>query len=356
MEGYLLWHFILDIISLFSIYGIVVLSLNLEAGYTGIPNFGKMMGVAVGAFASAGVASRLLLLIYNHTHTPIKYSSFVEDNSMIMAVLNKWLSAHPVESILYLLLTCAIAMTAGAFIGYLASYPAIRLREDYLAITLLAVAEVIKSIGYNCQCIAGGTLGLQVPDPFAFAGKYRYEVATLTLVLALIIVYLVYDRMLNSPLGRVLRAIRDDSDAALALGKDIAKYRMKILVIGTATAALAGALYSSYTIGVIATAYDRTSWTFWPWAMMMIGGMGNNKGVLLGCFLFVLIRYNIMRFKYAFQSILPFNVSWLEFILLGVAIIVILLVRPQGVIPEKPIRTINRILGHQEKSNVGKKP
>ncbi len=337
------WHFILDLTALFAVYGIVVLSLNLEAGYTGIPNFGKMMGIAIGAYVASGLMGRMLVFLYNATNPSDKivYNDFVRENAMIVTKLNLWLSHNILMSILLVILTLLLAFVVGGILGYIAAYPAVRLRGDYLAITLLAVAEAVRIIGYNYKPIVGGTLGLQVPDPFAFAGSKRFEAATLTLIIMLVLVYIVYEKMLNTPLGRVLRAIRDDEQASESLGKDVAKYRVKVMIVGTATASLAGALYAMYTTGVIATAYNRVSWTFWPWVMLMLGGSANNRGVLAGTFVFVLLRFMIIRYKHLLESVVPFDVVWLDYILLSVALLLVLALRPQGILPERPIRTIN---------------
>ena len=337
-------QFVLDIIALFSIYSIVVLSLNLEAGYTGIPNFGKLLGVAVGAFTVSALSGRLAILFHNleNPSSPITYKDYVQESAKLVFEVNKWLAENPLMAILLLFLTLAIAALAGGAIGYLASYPAIRLRGDYLAITLLAMAEAVRVIGYNYPPIAGGTLGMQVPNPFAAVGENRYAAVTAFLALMVLVTYVLYSKMLCSPLGRVLRATRDNELSAESLGKDVVSYRKKVIVIGTATAAVAGALYAYYTGGVIATAYHRVAWTFWPWVMLMLGGMANNLGALVGTFIFVVMRYSIIRYKTVFEGILPFNVVWLDYMLLGIALLVVLMLRPQGVLPEKPVRTVKK--------------
>ncbi len=336
-----LGQLIIDIIATFSIYVIVVLSLNLEAGYTGIPNFGKMLGVAVGAFTVASISGRLGVIMYNAVHTEkITYENFARQSSMIMTTINQWLGEHYLYSIILLAITILLAIIVGGIIGYIVSYPSIRLKGDYLAITLLAMAEAARIIGYNYPPIAGGTLGIQVPDPFYFAGENRYLFATIFIAVIALLVYIYYNKLLNTPLGRTLRAIRDNEDAAKALGKDIVSFRKKVIIIGTATAALAGALYAYYSTSVIATAYHRVAWTFWPWVMLILGGMANNKGVITGTFFFVLLRTLIIRYKGLLAGYLPFNVVWLDYLLLSIALAVILMIRPQGIIPEKPIKTI----------------
>lgn len=338
------YNFLLSIGFYIGVYIIVVISLNMEAGYMGIPNFGKMMGVAAGAFTTAFFTWRFAVYLHNRMipEDPIHYTDYVRENAMIVAKLNSWLASSPGVSILILLLTIAISAAVGALIGYAASYPAIRLREDYLGITLLAMAEVIGVIGYNYKPIAGGTVGVQVPDVFKWAGDLRLAASVLTNILIAAMVFAVYHRMLNTPFGRVLRAIRDDEEAISSLGRDIVFYRKRVISVGTATAAVAGSLYAFYTGSVIAKAFDRVSWTFWPWVMMLLGGAGNNFGVLVGVGLFVVLRASIYTYKGVLEGVIPFNVVWLDYMMLGITIIAILLLKPQGLLPEKPIKTIKR--------------
>ncbi len=330
---------LIDILANASIYVIVVISLNLEAGYTGIPNFGKMIGVAAGAFTVSAVAGRMGVFLYNRSNpsNPIVVHNFIRESSFIITKVNQWLASHPLQAIILFVTSIIAAIIIGGIIGYIASYPAIRLREDYLAITLLAMAEAVRVIGFNYPPIAGGTLGLQVPDPLYKYGSSRYLYMTGVLSLFAVAVFLLYHKLLHSPLQRVLRAIRDNEEAALSLGKDIVSYRMKVLVIGTATAALAGALYAFYTTGVIATAYNRVSWTFWPWVMMLLGGIANNIGAVIGVFLFVSLRVTIIYYKQSLAGIIPFNVVWLDYLLLSITLLLVLMLRPQGILPEKPV-------------------
>jgi branched-chain amino acid transport system permease protein len=338
MDGGIL-DLLVNIAAMASIYTIIVISLNMEAGYTGIPNFGKMLGVATGAFTVSAVSGRLGVYLYNKTHpdSPIIVHNFIRESSFIITKLNQWLASDPLQGALIFVISLLMAMIIGGLVGYIASYPAIRLREDYLAITLLAMAEAARVIGFNYPPIAGGTLGLQVPDPLYKYGENRFLYMTLILVAVATGVFLVYHKLLSSPLSRTLRAIRDNEEAALALGKNVVGYRMKVLVLGTATAALAGGLYAFYTTGVIATAYNRVSWTFWPWVMVLLGGMANNAGAVIGAFVFVTLRVSIIYYKQYLAGVIPFNVVWLDYLLLSITLLLVLMLRPQGILPEKPV-------------------
>jgi branched-chain amino acid transport system permease protein len=328
-------QFIVDLLAFFAVYLILSLSLNLEFGYTGVPNFGKVLLVAGGAYVVAAFSGRFSQLVLNVAVG----KDFIKDNAAVMAEVNTKFSQEIYAALLVFFTTIILAALIGGVLGYLASYPAIRLREDYLGMTLLAIGEIARVVGQNYEPIAGGTLGVQVPDPFAWAGEVRFLAFTLVLLAFAGLIYLYAERLARSPLGRLLRSIRDNERAAEALGKDSTRIRIKILVVGSAIAGMAGALYSFYAGGVVATAFNRVDWTFWPWLILIIGGAANNVGVAAGAFIFIGARRVIEFYKDSF-TFLPFDAVWLEYLLLGVILIVVLIYRPEGVIPEKPTPTV----------------
>ena len=116
-----------------------------------------------------------------------------------------------------------------------------------------------------------------------------------------------------------------------------------------ALAAIEGALYAFSVGGTIAIAYDRASWTFWPFLMILIGGLANNKGVIIGTLLFVTLRKFIIFFKDSFQEYVPFYVVWLYFLLIGIILLAVLLYRPQGIFIDIPTPTIT-LNGKKDKS------
>ncbi len=327
--------FLVDLLAIFAIYAIVNLSLNLEFGYTGIPNFGKVLAVGAGAFVAASIPGRIFASIAGIE------GDYIGNNLAIVSEINIWLVDNTGVGFAVFFLTLGIAAGVGGGIGLLTSYPAIRLRGDYLAITLLAFGESIRIIGNNFTPIVGGTLGVQVPDPLSFLpGELRFPAATVVLLLIAFVIFLYSEKLIRSPLGRMLRAVRDNEVAAESLGKNTTQIRIKIIMVSAGLAAIGGALYAFYVGGTIAFAYDRTSWTFWPFLMILIGGLANNKGVLIGTLLFVTLRKVIIFFKDSFQDFVPFDVVWLDFLLLGIILLAVLLYRPQGIFVEKPTRTI----------------
>ena len=343
MPAEMLITFLQDFIIFFAIYLIVSLSLNLEHGYAGIPNFGKVLAVAGGAFVAGFFPGRLVAWISNIGTTEysglLDYSSITYHTTIINEV-NKVLAADPMLSITLLLSTILIAAVVGAGLGYIASFPAIRLREDYLAIILLAMGEAIKVIWHNFQPIVGAQYGVFIPDVFGWAGDWRYLTVLLFVIGVSILVFFYLERLAGSPLGRMLRATRDNENVAEALGKNVTNIRMKVIIIAAMIGAIAGALDAFKTGGVTASMYHRETWTFWPWVMVILGGAGNNVGVIGGVFIFTLLRRGINFFKGSLDPFLPFSVVWVEPLLLGVILILILMYRPEGLIPEKPISTL----------------
>jgi branched-chain amino acid transport system permease protein len=329
--------FLIDLLTLFGIFAIISMSLNLEFGYTGIPNFGKLLAVAGGAFFVGAVPGRIIAYLFN---TPAG-SDFIKNNLEVVSSINQVLMNDPTLSIYYLLLSLVGAALAGAALGYIASYPGIRLRGDYLAMTLLAIAEVLKIIGDNWEPFIGGSLGVRIPDPFRWvSGEYRPLYVSLTIIGVTAAIFIYLEFVSRSPLGRTLRALRDDELSARVYGKDVDKLRIKALVVGCAIAAIGGALYSFLTASVSARDFNRVTHTFWPWVMVIVGGAGNNLGALVGAGIFVTVRRLITFYKSYFETFLPFDVVWLEYMLLGLALLIVLLYRPEGLIPEKPTKTL----------------
>lgn len=330
--------FVTDTLRWIALYAIVTLSLNLEAGYAGIPNFGKALSVAIGAFVAGAFSGRLAGYLLGVDTTG--YSD-PDKNALIISNINKLIVNEPLVALVVMLTTLLLAILIGAIVGYLASYPAIRLRQDYLAITLLAIAEGVRLVGYNYTHFVGGTRGLYVPNVFRAFTDNPTRLSALVMVIFASLVFLYIEKTLQSPLGRVLRAIRDDEKAAEALGKDVTRFRVKTIIVSSAIAAIAGVLDVFDKASIVPATYDRVTWTFIPWALMMLGGAANNKGVILGVLAYVIGSRMIYLYKYKLMAIVPFDVVWLEKILLGILIILILMFRPQGILPEEPTKTID---------------
>jgi branched-chain amino acid transport system permease protein len=338
--------FFFNLLATFAPYVIVTISLNLEYGFGGVPNFGKTLAVAGGAFITGYLPGRLLASIFGIGAG----LSYIDDNIRIITQVNSNLVSNVSLSLGIIALTITVVVLFGAFLGLITAYPVARLRADYLAMTFLAAGQIMLVIGNYYAPLVGGTLGVAVPDPFAFAsnfsilglspGEMRNVFSVVVMLIVALAIFIYTQRLTQSPLGRVLRAIRDDENSALALGKDAQRNRIMVIIFASAIAAVGGALYAFYSANVISTAYSRQSWTFWPWVMVMLGGAANNLGVVAGTFIFVTVRQAIVFYRDLFAPFLPFDPVWLDLLLLGLALLLILLYRPEGLLPEKPIKTI----------------
>jgi len=265
----------------FAVYLVITLSLNLEMGYAGIPNFGKLLFVAGGAAVATSVSGRLAAYLLNIGTG----SDYLINSIRIVGQVNKVLAANPSYSIALFVLSLVIAGAIGAFFGYISSYPAIRLREDYLGMLLLASAQFFAIFLTAYDPLIGATAGMGSPDPFQWAGTGRGVRGVVALGMLLGVAALVYiysERVARSPLGRALRAIRDNEVASDAVGKDNVAFRTKILVISSALAGMAGALYVMYLGANIFSLWNRFDWTLVPWVMVILGGAGNNLGTAVG--------------------------------------------------------------------------
>ena len=325
--------FIVDLLALFSVYLIIDIGLNIQQGITGIPNFGLLFAIAGGAYITAGLSTRLALLVLG-IQTNLDP---ISDNVSVLQLVNPVLGSHPAIAVSLFIIFLIIGGIAGAIMGLIASAPAVRLREDYLAITLLAFGEILNVIGAGYTPLIGGPPGVDLPDVLAWAGEYRFYAASFVLLAVAIVIYCFAGYIIKTPFGRTLMAIRDNETVAKALGKNITHYRTSSIMIGSMFCGIAGSLWALYSTAVTPT-LARFDWTFLPWLMILIGGMGSNKGTLVGTAVVVTLDKLITYYKYAFVGILPFDIVWLNYLLLGIITLLILIYRPEGIVRQTPQR------------------
>ena len=327
---------ILNIALWFGLYTIVSLSLNIEYGFAGIPNFGRALAVLMGAFTVGGLVNRILIAYFGVQ----VQGELTEVTGKTASIVNEVIANNPALGVGLILLSVVLAMIVGAVTGALFILPSAKLSEDYLAITLLAISEVAFMVFYYHTGIIGGYYGVSVPDVLAFLpGQYRSHAFAVISLLSAFLVYIFVQKLLNSPYGRLLRAMRENENVVEAMGKSVMILRIKTAAIGSSIAAIAGALFSLYSVNVIATSFSRVEWTFYPFLMVLLGGAGNNRGVVVGTFTFVIVKILLTMYKYEIKSalMLPFEAVWLEYILFGLLMYFVLLYRPEGLIKEKPI-------------------
>lgn len=292
------------------ILGIMTMGLNLQWGATGLFNAGVVGFYAIGGYTHAILTAAPL---------PGHLGNFGLHWSL-------GLLAAP-------LVTALAAWCIGAL--------TIRLRGDYLAITSFGIAVAIQLVTLNWQELTGGPNGLtRLGRPLSefFVTPGSFNLAYLVLLACLVgAVYGGLESMLRSPWGRVLRAIREDELAAVALGKNARRFRLEAFVIGSALMGLAGALYVGF-IGFVSPFDFLPIITFQVWAMLIVGGSGNNRGALLGA----LVVWGLWTMSgIAVTKLLPPSQAAqgaaIQVILIGAALVLMLLKRPRGLIGEASI-------------------
>jgi branched-chain amino acid transport system permease protein len=335
--------FSVDFLNFYALYLAISLTLNLEFGYAGIPNFGKVLFIAGGAAFAGSISGRLAAYVYSiDTH-----GDFITFNARIITQVDTHLATDPMFAVEIFLLGLLIAALIGAALGYLSSYPAIRLREDYLGMLLLGSAQFFQVILRTYEPLIGGSQPIFVPDPYAFVAGLqiiglRDVVVAFVMAGFAILVYIYAERIARSPLARTLRAVRDNEDASRAVGKDDAAFRRKVLIVASAIAAMAGALYTFYVSSVEYDTWSRFAWTFWPFLIVIVGGAGNNKGVAVGALFFALIFKGLEQAKPFLAPYVFFDPNWLQDLLFAGLLIAMLLLRPEGIIKEKSTHTLSR--------------
>jgi branched-chain amino acid transport system permease protein len=288
-------------------YAIICLGLNVQWGQTGLFNVGISGFVAVGAYVSA---------LLTTPDDPNRFGGFD------WPIAAGWLGGA----------------LATSFISFLIGALTIRLRADYLAIATFGVAVVVQLCALNLEALTGGPFGIGfIPRPFAeTAGNpLLFSLLNLgTVALLVIALYIVLERLALSPWGRVLRAIREDEAAALALGKSAVTFRLQAFAIGGGIMGLAGAVQGHF-IGFIAPDNYMPMLTFQVWAMLIVGGSGNNRGAILGA---VLVWGLWAASAAAVAALFPpgeqARAAALQIVMIGVGLCAILLLRPRGILGE----------------------
>jgi branched-chain amino acid transport system permease protein len=300
------------------VQGIACLGLNLQWGQTGLFNVGVAGFMSIGAYASALVTT---------------------------AAIDGRLGGFGWPLAAGLAAAMVVAAFASAAVGALT----LRLRSDYLAIATFGIAVVVDLVARNAVALTGGTLGISfIPRPFAsFADRpLPFALATFALVAVVaLLAYLALERLVSSPWGRVLRAIREDERAATSLGKDSVRYRLQAFTVGGALMGLAGAL-EAHTIGFLSPDNFTASVTFQVWAMLVVGGTGNNRGALAGA---VLVSALWSATGLATAAWFPpdeqARAAALRIVAIGVLLTATILWRPRGLFGERT--AISRHLGAQ---------
>lgn len=330
---------VVDIAMFFGLLVIVAMALNFQYGNAGIPNMGCAVQVIIGAFTVSAIVMRIMFTVIASAGVPLDDWNdpfkWIYSSPKNVGLANVFLQNNAVTAIGFFLLSLGLAVILGAGIGYLLALPAIRLRATYLMIVLITISDASQIIGRNVTSISGGTLGVWIPNVFAwYPGDIGVIMAVVTLLLGLIS-FFIFRTMLNSPYGRLMRAMRENEVTLGSIGKNVVGIRRNILMFASGITAIAGVLNVYYLQFSNENGYQRAYWTYWPWLMLILGGPGNNAGTFLGAAAIIALRRVIIVFKFQLQSMFFFPISYLEEIILGSLLVGVMIFRPNGLIPEK---------------------
>jgi ABC-type branched-subunit amino acid transport system permease subunit len=297
------------------IYTIFALGVQLQFGFTGLLNFGHVAFMAIGAYTMA--------ILVVKTDTPL------------------WLAS---------LAAIAVAIGFGLVLGL----PTLRLRADYLAITTIAFSETIRYVAHNEYRLTGGAQGTSALGAEGQAATYdaswrafqtrvedvlrdvlgdlaSKDVAMLVIVWAVALVLVVaLQWLVRTPWGRVLKGIRDDEEAASALGKNVFWYKLQSLAIGAVLGAIAGLFYA-FQFSFFSPGDFEPLLTFFAWTIVILGGTGRVWGVPVGALVFGLIFAGTRFFDFAPFSLLEgAERAYVRLIVIGLLLVGLVAFRPQG--------------------------
>ncbi len=280
------------------LYALLALGLNVVWGMTGMINLGLVGFFGLGAYASA--------LLTRQAGAPI-------------------------------VLGLAAAAIAAAAAGAAMALTTARLRGDYLAIITLGFSEVVRLVASNELWLTNGTDGISgIPGPWR--GRVPPQtfnaIYLVIVVLAVLAVLALCQRIGRSPYGRVLRAIRDDDQVAAVAGKRVMAFKVEAFAVSAAILGLAGALWGHYTSFIAPDVFTPLV-TIYVVLALTAGGTGNNVGAVLGAALVIFVM-EATRFATGWVGGLkPVQVAALREALIGAALLVVLRVRPRGLLPER---------------------
>ncbi len=332
-----------------SIYAVLSLGLNVQWGYTGLFNIGVAAFFSVGAFTAALVTTRM--------PTGVN-ASFTKQ--LFGLGLPYWVGL------------LAAGLVAGV-LAWLVGKPTLRLRGDYLAIATIGIAEIVRLVFQNERWLANGPQPLRgIPQPLSclaadgcgwlpgfvndfFAALTPRDYPTVYVAIVALVLFLVYrvlERAIRSPWGRVLRAVREEEASAAMSGKDVAAFRMQAFVVGAVIMGIGGALYAHYVVSIDYGHFDPLYGTFLIWVMLMLGGSGNNRGAILGAFVVWGIwsgtSFAVDALRPTLAAIspdLPSRGPYLRLLFISILMLVIVLYRPTGILPEERVVSLDRDLG-----------
>jgi branched-chain amino acid transport system permease protein len=299
--------FYIRVLNLAAIYAILALSMNLVLGFTGMFSLGHSGFMCVGAYTAAIL-----------TMSPASKELIYYMQPIIPALAKIEWPIFP---------AIIAAGLVSALFGFLVGFPALRLRDDYLAIATLGFAEIIRIVVTNTTSITNGSLGLKnIPSIDSIWVYWGAAIITL----------LILKRVNNSSWGYAFRAIRDNEIAAEAMGISIFKHKLISFTIGAFFAGVAGAL-----MGFLITSIDPTMFrflfTFQILLIVVLGGMGSLTGSVISAIV-IAIMMEVLRVVEEPISILGLNIpglSGMRMVIFSVLLLLVILFYRQGLMGTK---------------------
>ncbi len=303
----------------FAMVGIIAIGLNVVVGQAGLLDLGYVGFYAVGAYTVA------LLTSPDSPWNQVGPNGFFSKDWA-------WLSCVP------------LAMAVTALAGLILGTPTLRLRGDYLAIVTLGFGEIIRLLADNLSDVTNGSRGLnQVAYPRVgeseklpngvfssgnSVGDANYGTWWFWLGLILMIgILLLVGNLERSRVGRAWVAIREDEDAAEVMGVNTFRFKLWAFVIGAAIGGLSGALYAGQVQYVAPPTFNIINSMLFLCAVVL-GGQGNKLGVIFGAFIVVYLPNRLLGVEF-----LGINLGDLKYLFFGLALVVLMIFRPQGLFP-----------------------
>ncbi len=308
-------YYLINLLIYAAVDAMACLGLSQQFGVAGVTNFGFIVFQAAGGYAAA------ILSLPDQSA-----------NGAFQTYIGGWSLPFPVPWIGAAVAGGVIALPFTFLVGR-------RLRGDFAAVGLLVTAVLLNLLATNYRPLLNGDAGLSlIPQPLQGefnpeSSGYQWVLAAAAVVVCAL-VYLLVRRITESPYGRSLRALRDNDAVADSLGKNLLSLRTAMLVTGGAIAGLSGGILVSYitTWSPAAWGYAETVVLF---AAVIIGGAGNHLGAILGAVLVPVGFEEVTRYIPTSNNLPPNLIPSLEWVAIGLLIVVFLWVRPQGILPER---------------------
>ncbi len=341
----------------FGHYVIIAAALNLQFGNTGIPNMSSNVSVAIGSYTVSSIVIKVSMWVSERAGLIMK-PDWVYDNPHNVNLMTDFFETEVGLSLALFMFSIAFSLILGSATGLVIGKLSGKLRATRLMMFTLIISDASRNIAANNKYIAGGTLGSFIPNFFAWYEGEQMVILALVIIIVGLACYYLMHTMLNSPYGRLMRGLRDNEMTLHSTGKDISKLRSEVMMFGSGIMAVAGVLLAYYYSFVQYNIYDRVAYTFWPWLMITIGGLGSNPGGYVGTLFCVSIIKGLSLSKQTLGPLL-IGTKWIKLInyfedmILGSLLLLFLMFKPRGLVPEKNlvikgVNYIDLIMGKEE--------